>query len=371
MPRKTMEIRFPAAGVVRRLGLFASTGGRGPFPAPWSWNVRLEDSLTNRLRGGSFTGIAAGTRPSAIVYRDRTLTFSSNAVTASRAGDSTDTTLSSDVSDLLRPALFQFSEANEQGESVVALVPHKDQFLLGFTATETWLQQGDPLSGPRRRVSDQVGIVSAEAWCVAHDTVYFLSSRGLYSVGADGGGLKALSEDALPEDLTGITAFVNVETGVSDVALTYQHSDRGLYVHKSGTDWFYDTERSGFWPFDTTDTDSHLLLGPFHLGQENSYGRILNLQGNIASGSADVTWRVITGDTAEEAAANGKAAIEAAVAGSDYSSYVKASGTWSAGRSHMAYPRTRAMWCCLWLSAASDWAYETVAMTASPSGKWR
>lgn len=363
MPSNTLNLDFPSAGVVRRLGVRNSAAGRGPFPTPYSMNCRLEDSLTNRLRGGSFTGISAGSRPSSIVYRDRTLTFSGRAVTASRVGDSTDTTLSSDVSDLLRPALFQFSEAGEQGGSVVALIPHKDQSLLGFTATETWVQQGDPLTGARRRVSDQVGIIGADAFCVAHDTVYFLSSRGLYSVGADGSGLKALSEDVIPEDLTGVTD--------ATCTLTYRHASRSVFIHKTGTDWFYDTAREGFWPFDTSTTNSHVLLGPLYLGQENSYGRIQNLHGNMAAGSADVTWRIVPADSAEEAAENGKLAIVAALAGNSYSSYVKASGVWSAGRSHLAYPRVRALWCCIWLSATNAWAYETVAMTRALSGRWR
>jgi len=199
---------------------------------------------------------------------------------------------------------------------------------------------------------------------VNHDTVYFLSEHGLYSVGADGSGLKPLSEDTIPEHLIG--------QDDSACVLDYYHNDRGVYIHHLPTGpWFYDTARGQFWPFSLSETGSHLLLGPFYLGQENSYGRILNLQGNMAAGSADVTWRIVTGDTAEEAAANGKTAIEAAVAGSSYSSYVKASGTWSAGRSHMSYPRTRAIWCCLWLSSAGEWAYEAVAMTRTLSGTWR
>ncbi len=361
MPRKTLDLHWPS-GVGRRLGLRQSSRVQ-EYPAPWAWNTRLEGSLAGRLRGGSFVGISAGSRPSSIVYRDRTLTFSGRAITASRVGDSSDTTLSSDESDMLRPALFQASEAGEQGATVVALVPHKDRSLLIFTATETWVQQGDPLSGPRRRVSDQTGIIGANAWCVAHDTVYFLSSDGLYSVGADGSGLQAISEDVLPEDLG----------DVSDTActLTYQHSDRGVYIHKTGTDWFFDMERKQFWPFDTSTTDSHVLIGPFQLGQANSYGRVLNLHGVIALGSADVTWRLVTGDTAEAAAADGKAAIEAAVAGNNFSSYVASSGCWSAGRAHMLYPKTRAIWCCLWLSSAGDWAYEAVSLTAKISGKWR
>lgn len=363
MPRKTIQIQFPRLGVTRRVGLH-SAGRQAEHGTPWAMNVRLLDSLAERLRGGSFTGIAAGSRPSEIRYRDRLLTFSGRAVTATRMSDDTDTAMNADASDTIRPALFQFSQAGAQGSTVVALVPHKDQFLLGFSATETWVQQGDPLSGQRRRVSDEVGIIGADAWCVNHDTVYFLSSRGLYSVGADGSGLKAISEDAIPEDLTGVSD--------STCTLTYRHADRGVYIHiASVADWFYDTARDQFWPFDTGTAVSHLLLGPFQLGQANAYGRVLNLHGNMADGSADVTWRLVTGDTAEDAAANGKAAITAALAGSDFSSYVKASGTWSAGKARIVYPRTRAMAAVLWLSSAGTWAFESAAMTSVLSGGWR
>lgn len=134
--------------------------------------------------------------------------------------------------------------------------------------------------------------------------------------------------------------------------------------------WFYDTAREQFWPYTKHSTDSHVLLGPFQLGQGNQYGRILNLQGTLAAGSADVTWHVILGDTAETAAANGKAAIEAALAGTSYSSYVHSSGTWSAGRNHMAYPRSHGLWCCLWLSSTGAWAWETATLEATLSGKW-
>uniref|UniRef100_A0A6M3JXN2 Uncharacterized protein n=1 Tax=viral metagenome TaxID=1070528 RepID=A0A6M3JXN2_9ZZZZ len=362
MPRRTLQLQFPRLGLVRRFGLHTE-GRQTEYGSPWAWNVRLEDSLTNRLRGGSFAGIAAGIRPSSVVYRDRTLTFSGAAVTASRVGDSDDTTLSADVSDMSRPALFQFAEAGDTGEDVVALVPHKDQYLLGFAATETWVQQGDPLSGPRRRVSDQVGIIGADAWCVAHDTVYFLSSRGLYSVGADGSGLKPVSEDKLPEDLIGVSD--------TTATLTYQHSDRGVYIHTTGDDWFYDIARDQFWPFDTEETDSHLLIGPLKLGGADGLGLIQTLHGITASDSATVNWRIVPGETAEEAAANGKLAIVAALAGNSYASYVRGSGSWSAGRSSTVRPRVAAMWACLWLSSASDWAYEGVTMSVIPAGEWR
>ena len=274
-----------------------------------------------------------------------------------------DTVFSSDVSDMQRPTLFQFSYGGATGGTVVALCPHKDRFLLGFTADETWIQQGDPLSGPRQRVSDEVGIIGADAWCVTHETVYFLSSRGLYSVGADGSGLKPLSEDKLPEDLA----------GVSDTActLTYQHSDRGVYIHKTGTDWFYDTVREAFWPFDTDETDSHVLIGPLKLGGMDELGLVQILHGMVAAGSDDVSWHLVPGETAEEAAVNGKAAITADLADESYSSYVRGEGTWSAGRSQTARPRTTAMWVVVWLSSAGDWAFEGLTLAVEQSGNWR
>ena len=82
MPRNPpLEIMFSAAGVVRRAGLRASTGGNGPFPSPWAYNVRLEDAITNRLRGGSFTGQTSEGAKADPVYRDRAITFSDNAIT--------------------------------------------------------------------------------------------------------------------------------------------------------------------------------------------------------------------------------------------------------------------------------------------------
>jgi hypothetical protein len=364
MPRKTMQLRWPVRGVVRRASLHSNPDSRSVFPTPWSTNVRLEDSLTERLRGGSFKGQPAGARPTEIRYRDRVLTFSDNAITATRIGDDDDTTLSVDLSDTLRPALFQLSYGGATGGDVVALIPHKDSFLLGFTADETWVQQGDVHTGPRRRVSDEVGIVGPDAWCIMEDTVYFMSSLGLYSVGADGSGLRAVSEDIIPEELTGIYD--------SDIVMDYRHEDRGVYIHTpSGVSWFYDTAREGFWPFTLTSSASHVLIGALRLGGPNNYGRALDIHGTVAQGSANVTWAIVPGDSEEEAAANGKLAIEAALAGTSYDSYVHSSGTWSAGRNHSDYPRTRAVSIVLWLSSAGQWAFETASLGAMVSGQWR
>lgn len=360
----SINLAFPKLGVTRRLGL-RQEGRQSEFGTPYAYNTRLEDSLTNRLRGGSFFGTQPTIdRPFPTMYRNRRMTIFGKVITASRVGNKHDTAMSSDVSDMLRPAMFQLSEAGKLGGDVVAMVAHKDQYLLCFTGNETWVQSGDPLNGPRKRVSDQVGIVGANAWCVSHDTVYFLSLRGLYSVSADGSGLKSISEDVIPQDLLCLES--------DSISLEYDHASRGVAIYlPEGPSWFFDSERGGLWPFKLGVNQSHVLLGPVRIGHEDRYGRVLDIHGNMAVGSSDVAWRIVPGKTAEEAAANGKLAIEASLAGASFAGYVSGSGVWAAGRSHRAYPRTRAIWCCVWLSATGAWAYESASMTRIESGKWR
>ncbi len=362
MPPKTLSLRFPSMGVIRRQPQ-ERVYSAPSYPTPWSMNVRLEDVLTKRLRGGSFAGIIGAGRFAPIVYRDRTLTFSDNAITASRKGDSSDTDLSSDLSDTARPALFQLAEDDGNGDDVVALVPHKDRTMLGFTAGETWLLTGDPVTGTLHNISREVGIIGVDAWDKREDTIFFMSVHGLYSIGADGSGLKALSEDAIPEDLTGVVD--------ASCVLTYRHVDRGVYIHLTvDPDWFYDTERGGFWPYDDSG-ESHLLVGPLRLGSPNQFGLIQTIHGIMAASSATVNWAIVVGDSAEEASANGKSAITAALAGEDFQEYVAADGSWDAGRSNTGWPRVRAPWAVIWLSSAGTWAFGGITIESIPFGRIR
>jgi hypothetical protein len=362
---KQLALRFPLGGVVRRAGYTDAGTRKEVYTTPWSVNVRAEDALTNRLRGGSWTPISAGARPSETIYRDRKLTFGANIISASRMGAHADFSFSSDISDSMRATAFQLAEGGETGGTVVGLVPSRDAFLLAATASELWSMHGDPTTGKLQNVSRNVGMVNANAWCKAGDAGYFLSSRGLHVVGADGSELKSLSEDVAPEELTGVT-----DAGCT---LTYNHADRGVYIHlpSAAVSWFYDVARGAFWPFKANNSNSHVLLGPVMLAGHNDFGSVQSLRGIIAVGSANVTWAIVTGDSAEAAAANGKAAITAALAGGSYSAYVKDSGTLAAGPSLFFRPRVRGMWACVWLHSTGQWAYESVILELIPAGRWR
>jgi len=390
----TKEIQFPA-GVNRRLSFRQAAGRRDKYYSPWSMNVRTEDAF-GRLRGGSWTPTASeetvgvvhsggyveaspgGTAPGVssnadCSYRDRFIRPVGHAIYASRQGDYTDWSFSSDLSDVGRPFVIQLSEAGELGSNVVAITPHKDAYLLAATSGSLWIVQGDPAADGRlQNISRDVGMVGPRAWCRDHlDRYYFLSSHGLYTVSASGEGLQAVSEDVIPVELTGVDDV--------DTVLEYDHETRGVYIHIPDTvSWLYDTERQGFWPFNVDYAGSHIAIGPLLLGDGNTYGRLIQLHGIIASGSTNVIWRVLVADTAEQVCANAKEAINTLIQVENGEIPIQAPGgvqsvgSWTAGVNHRNYPRSRGKYMILLLSALSgDWGFEGASCFIEPSGKWR
>ena len=382
----TKELVFPA-GVNRGLSFRQEAGKRERYKSPWSLNVRTQDFL-GRLRGGSWAPPAAttttgvvhsggyvvaspgGSAPGAssnadCLYRDRFVRPVSQAIWASRQGTYTDWSMSADLSDVGRPFVIQLSEAGELGGNVTALIPHKDAYLLAATSGSLWVVQGDPTAdGQMRNISRDVGIVGPRAWCRDHlDRYYFMSSHGLYTVGADGSSLTALSEDVIPEQLTGVADATTV--------LEYDHATLGvrIYIPSASVNWLFETDQQAFWPF-KVGVGSYVAMGPVRMNNGDTYGRLLRLHGITAAGSSDVAWRVLVADTAEQVSVNAKAAIEALVA-SGSPSNIHSSGTWTAGVNHRNYPRARGLFMILLLSSAGTWGWEGAVCFMEPSGMWR
>lgn len=383
----TKEIVFPN-GVGRGLSFRQEVGKRERYTCPWSLNVRTQD-FTGRLRGGSWTPIAPATIEGVIqsggylvadpggsapgsshgadcIYRDRFIRPVSQAIYASRQGDYTDWSMASDLSDAGRPFVIQLSEAGELGANITALIPHKDAYMLASTTSSLWVVQGDPTADGRlQNISREVGIVGARAWCRDHlDRYYFLSSHGLYTVSASGDGLQALSEDIIPEQLTGVTDVNTV--------LEYDHATRAVYINipTAPVSWLFETDQKAFWPFKVGYAGSHVAIGPLRMNDGETYGRLLRVHGITAASSASVTWRILVADTAEQVSANAKLAIETLVA-SGSPSNIHSSGTWTAGVNHRNYPRARGQFMILLLSASGTWGWEGAVCVTEPSGKWR
>lgn len=354
---------------------------------------------------------SAGTVPTGqtfgCLYRDRlVVSGEDNAIYMSRQGDYSDWDYGADVEDAGRAVAFQLAGAGEVGDACTAVIPYADAALLAATARGLWVARGDPAAnGSLINVSRHVGIVDSRAFCEVDGTVFFLAEDGLYRVKADGSDLTNLADERIPDELR------SIDTGTTTVLLGYDHDAVGVHLYLvtaggSDTHWFFDFRTSSFWPMrldddhapvavcehagslllagsdgyvrsttgdddDDEDIESHLLIGPLRLGGAGDFGMIQNLHGVLGQDSGSVAWRLVVGDSAEQAADSAKAAVALFQAGSDYSAYVYADGTWAAGRSLPDYPRIRAMWAVLWLQSTAQWAYESILLETVPFGRWR
>lgn len=351
-------------------------------------------------------------------YRDRLMVGgASNAVYVARQGDPTDWDYGADVEDPGRATVMQLGEASEVGGATTAVLPFHDASVLMATENALWLLQGDPVAGGSLgNLSRGVGIAGKQTWCPIHDAqvgdattkfaYVFLSSLGLFMVSPAGDNLECISEDRIPDELRDIP-------GTSTVSMAYSPQDRGIWIFVTpasgaGTHFFFDLVRKAFWPMslpttyqpiaatwhddklivygqdgslrytggtddDGTALSSYVLIGPVRLAGPNMFGMLTTIHGMIGASSGTVLWKIIAGDTAEEACVNGKAAITAYLAGNtgDADAYVHASGAWPAGRSFTSYPRVRAMWICVLLTSSVQWAYESITIQSRDAGNWR
>jgi hypothetical protein len=471
---RTLELKFPLAGVVRRKDFASAQQSRERYPCPWAVNIFPSDQLSSRLRGGSrpgltvytgttptfptgalldesgnnitdeagnrllvntitteslrtdlidalnaygFTsltdsiGASAGSAPTGYTlgcaYRDRLVVGGGDHIVyMSRQNDWTNWDYAAEMDDAGRAVMLQASEATEVGATITALIPHRDSHLLIGTARSLWVLEGDPAAGGRLiNISRNVGIISERAWCKVDDKIIFLSDDGLYGVSASGAGLEDLSGDKLPVELS------DVDTSTVTVHLGYSQAENGVLIFLNGDDyhWFYDLEFGGFWPFTipaamtptrvftyggglllwngtsthwsvggTTDAGtaigSHLLIGPLRPGSAGEKGLLSAIHGTVdIASSGSVVWRVVEGDTAEDACENAKAAVEAYMAGNTATAnaYSSFSGTWTTGRNYVSHPRVSGMFVVIWLQSTSQWAFESIVVDFDLMGRWR
>jgi hypothetical protein len=147
------------------------------------------------------------------------------------------------------------SNSGKIGEPITALIPYTDDIMLMGCANSLWMIQGDLADGGTiLRVSEQMGIMGKDAWCVdPQGTLYFICSGGLYSV-------KPIWEMYQPPQL--LTAesmnqfFMDRPWSLTRVSMAWDTDHH--YLHMYLTDIFgpnrpsahliYDTRTGGLWP---------------------------------------------------------------------------------------------------------------------------
>jgi hypothetical protein len=361
--------------------------------------------------------------PLVCLYRDRIILAGTDHVWyASRMGTPTDWDFGADPGDAARATAGQIERGGRIGEVVKAMVPNNDSTLLFATQNSLWLLSGDPATGSMRQVSSEVGVIAPFAWATTPDGIMaFLSNDGVYLTGAGSSDYpKRFSAERVPEELRNVSPTNNA------ISMAYDIRRKGFWLFVTdistlgegvtrtpSTHWWLDLDNRALWPVrmpvnfepvvasraqgpsglsdvilgcrdgylrkfseslttdDGTGIESHVLLGPFAVSSGDMTDAILSeIHGVLADNSGTVTWRIVTGVSAEDAADKAVAGISAALAGTTVTG-VAASGSWTENRNKVERPRVRGPWCVVWLSAATPWAFETVAVRINQLGRLR
>lgn len=99
---------------------------------------------------------------------------------------------------------------------VNALIPFSDDILIVGCESSIWVLDGDPMDGGRFwLMSNSTGIAFGDSWCQdEYGTVYFMGTRGCVYSYTRGGGVKPLSDNAIPDRLRDIdfsTTYVKMQ----------------------------------------------------------------------------------------------------------------------------------------------------------------
>ena len=334
---------------------------------------------------------AAPSSPTAFTfYRARAIVAEEVQWYASAVGDVTDWDYGGDSDNPARAVSGNLALAGRRGEKITAFMAVDDSRLYAATARSLFVMS-DPAAG-MQRVSEFVGCVSANAWCVVHGALYTLSTQGLYRITP--GELPLCVDAEIPEALRGASAAL----------LAYDPEEDAIHIFTDLGDFFFDVGEPAFWPVSipqyarpsaiarcisgkidktlllgadgtwrtfsatTTKDDSTVTLssivaiGPFRTsGRDDEDGMLDTLHMVLATGSADVSLEIYPARTAE-------AALDKATATTPAPAYTATVG---AGFNHTIRPRVRGAWCVIVLRGTGRWAYETATATCKQLGRLR
>jgi hypothetical protein len=360
------------------------------------------------------SGVVPTGLPLIALYRDRIFLSGSDHVWyCSRQGDPTDWALAGDMGDVGRALAGQIDNAGRVGSVIKAMIPHGDSSMVFASSNSMWLLRGDPTDGTFVQISDEIGIIAPGAWAVSPDGVIaFLSNDGVYLMGSGSEPPKRWSEERIPDELR------NIDASASAISMAYDVRGRGFHLFVTpatglGKHYWLDLDNKALWPVrfqdghqpicvsriegasglseivmgckdgylrkfsDSAATDdgseiaSHVLIGPFSLSPDDTTDAVLNeIHGILSDSASSVTWRIVMGSSAEEAADMAVAGIASALAGTAISG-IGASGVWGKNRNRVVRARARGPWAVVWLSSSAAWSYESVAVVINQLGRLR
>lgn len=142
--------------------------------------------------------------------------------------------------------------AGEIGDTVEALVPYGDSFLVFGCSSSVHVLDGDPaFSGSIEAKSDEIGFYGSKAWCKdAQYNLYFFGTNGIYKMAAGAGRPANMSEMHLPN----LISDWALDKATKRVVMVYDSERDGILICNTtlasgvNLNYFYSFKTQGFYP---------------------------------------------------------------------------------------------------------------------------
>ena len=321
---------------------------------------------------------------------------------ACRQNDETDCDYSQ--TDSQRAVAGTASMVGVPGQALTALVAHSDDYLILGCRNSIWRMRGDPAYSTSLDIlSDAIGIVGSDAWCLGPEgELIFLSLDGVYVLPPSGDSFPiSVSRELLPQEL------LNFDPNTTTVSLEYDVPGRGVHIFlspESSNDqihWWLDWENKTFWPMtltsnhepmatcslpataiedagvilgcrdgylrrfnsyaerdDGTAFTSYVKIGPIALAADGRIGTLMGLDAELALYSGGATWEIHPSLTFESAAGSTATTL---------------TGSWIAGINGTVHSGGRGQAFMLKLTGTTGrrWALEQIVAEIRESGRRR
>lgn len=142
----------------------------------------------------------------------------------SRVGDYTDWDYSQE--DVAAAVSGNDADAGKIGDTITALIPFSDDYMVMGCSDSVWLMRGDPKSGGRiDNLTRGGGIVGPQAWARdAEGSIYYLTHCDLMRIAPGGAVPESISEDKVQHTLS------QIDFSVYTARLAWDQQNKGLWI---------------------------------------------------------------------------------------------------------------------------------------------
>ncbi len=170
------------------------------------------------------------------------------------------------------------ADAGELGDTVTALIPYKDDYLVFGCTNTIWVMRGDAAAGGSLdEVSLTTGIFGPMSHCWDDkDNLYFFGSGGIYRIPPGFGPPENLTAGVLPNIITDL----GVDPSTHRVVLVYDRRRLGILIAittlttGANINYWFDLITQGFFP-ETYPTENAVYAATFYGAQDSDYRRLL------------------------------------------------------------------------------------------------